>query len=300
MAEVLRVFDTKNFAYSGLNKYYLTGQVKIVNGKYTTVDVDASAIRYLLNQVKQYEEDTLVFAIDSDPVIKARMFEDTFEYGTYKGHRNSNESINSQYEKFEGVLSDIYPNVFAVEGYEADDIIASVVLGNLDNFDKIVIHSADSDMHCLIQPKVCTGYVNKSFRYIDRSNFETESVKGKKVLYNSTIVRKWVEGDAKDNIPSASTDSIIKFTSAVGVDEYPNFVDLQYLRNKLYSLVESETDRVILDLIIPLMVPEKDIQISGEHYDSSKLEEYLRLLGLRGANNCNSDYAQGIKLLGGE
>jgi len=49
-----------------------------------------------------------------------------------------------------------YRNVFWEEGYEADDVIASIVLSSLSGDDEAVIVSSDSDLYQLIGPSVST------------------------------------------------------------------------------------------------------------------------------------------------
>lgn len=121
------------------------------------------AIFGLLRDVRTLEEffDTndFVFAFDSEeskrkekcPWYKANRDTDTDQYG----HAQTRKHVREQAQRLKDELLPIigYKNLFWQDGYEADDVIASVV-ACLGNNEKAMIVSADSDLFQLLSPGV--------------------------------------------------------------------------------------------------------------------------------------------------
>lgn len=73
----------------------------------------------------------------------------------YKGNRVFHPEISVQSEIIESFFSDFGVDVLKRNGYEADDLIYSVVESNIDKFNSIEVITGDADIYgCMISPKV--------------------------------------------------------------------------------------------------------------------------------------------------
>jgi 5'-3' exonuclease len=121
---------------------------------------DTGVIFGFLSQVvklgEMFDSGKFVFAWDSESSLRRDMYPD------YKAKRRRNKSEddialdNMAYPQFHRLEKTILPalgfrNIFSAKGYEADDIIASIVKGNNHNF---VIASSDKDIWQLLRKNV--------------------------------------------------------------------------------------------------------------------------------------------------
>jgi len=65
----------------------------------------------------------------------------------------------------------------SLEGVEADDIIATAALKHSTIFDKIIIVSADHDLHQLIRENIIVVKPSISYKDIDAEVYDTEAIK---------------------------------------------------------------------------------------------------------------------------
>ena len=146
--------------------------------------------------------DIVVFALDSTSSIRKNKL-----YRQYKGNRDDSKKTDEQKRlddlsrpQFRVVKEEIIPglgykNVFEAEGYEADDIIASVCQKYKDC--GICIVTSDSDMYQLIRPNIVVMNP-KDYRYMNMMGFTAK--------YGLEHPRLWKRvkvygGCLSDNIP---------------------------------------------------------------------------------------------------
>jgi len=110
-------------------------------------------LRHVLELSKSYKTTNIVFCWDSRESLRRKI------YPQYKMNRRENltdeekESNRQAYIQFDtlkkSVLLDMgFKNVFHQDGYESDDIIASLVIGNSDK--NITVVSSDKDLYQLL------------------------------------------------------------------------------------------------------------------------------------------------------
>jgi len=127
--------------------------------------------------------------------------------GIYKANRVKKLS-HSDFDNINTIkqlLSSAGHNTYQMNGYEADDIIASLVRYFKDDFDYSVIYTSDTDLLMHVDKKVGVSRykASKGYTNVDTNNFSdylSEEYKCK-IDYNSLMLYKSTVGDKSDNIP---------------------------------------------------------------------------------------------------
>jgi len=129
-------------------------------------------LRELVSLSERFRSVRFVFAFDSGVSLRKKACP------TYKSNRHSaereevkrRELIGEQINNLRDILSDLgYANVFGAKGYEADDVIASISLDNVE--DDVVIVSNDRDLYQLLDRG--TSIWNGKYT-VDLETFERE------------------------------------------------------------------------------------------------------------------------------
>lgn len=99
---------------------------------------------------RQFGTNKLAFCFDSRHSLRRQIYHD------YKANRVSEEDAGSRHRMFKTIRREYLPrlgyaNVFHHKGYEADDLMASVVQHNQGGF---VLVSTDKDLYQLLSPTV--------------------------------------------------------------------------------------------------------------------------------------------------
>ena len=129
-------------------------------------------------------------------------------YPAYKATREKMpEELRASLGRIRALLDGLHHPVVEVEGYEADDVIASLALQALDREEDIeaVIVSGDKDFYQLLRPRLRLfrpargGRAGTSAEWVDESNADKRFgvPPGRIVDYLALI------GDASDNVPGA-------------------------------------------------------------------------------------------------
>lgn len=118
-------------------------------------------ISMFLKTVQKFEGFSFVAALDS----KAETFRKK-EFPEYKANRKEvDPDLKSQFCHIEPMLKALNTTIFSMDGFEADDVIASIVRKNSGS--EIIIISSDKDLTQLITEKVSL-YDSMKDRIIDR------------------------------------------------------------------------------------------------------------------------------------
>jgi len=152
----LHLFDTSEYIYSGSRNLWILQGCAEVNGSFADAALPCGSLAYILNTFFEWggENEVLVYCMDTPPMYKRALHEKFFT-GGYKGGRKAPDiEIQVQKPMVDEMLGLIGANVVSVQGYEADDVIASMVKYYKDDFDKIYIHAKDSDLFYLVDEQV--------------------------------------------------------------------------------------------------------------------------------------------------
>lgn len=206
----LHIFDVSNYVSAGaVADNIISDGVVQRNGRYTACEMACGGVSFLLNTIHDFHssDNLLVYCADRLPIFKREKFNKLFPYGEgYKGNRKGHKGNTlQQRELAEDVFKRIGVNVMYEDGFEADDIMYSVVRRYKDDFDKIYIHSRDSDARFLVHDNIEVAQVGSSGVSVNEHNFETIPCYGCNIPFNATMVHKLAIGDnLKDNIPCVS------------------------------------------------------------------------------------------------
>lgn len=124
----------------------------------------------------------------------------------YKKNRKSTlgDENYAEIDEIRQLLSNVGYEVYKEDGYEADDLVASLTKDSLEEYDEIHIYTIDKDLLQLVNEKVKVHLYRTGVGYvvITMDNFETESYKLFKTMvpYNMVKLFKCTVGDSSDNI----------------------------------------------------------------------------------------------------
>ena len=164
----LLIVDTSALLHQ--SRFALSAVEMTANGEDTAV-IYAFLIKlkYILNAVWPQN---VVFAIDSRTSLRKEIFPE------YKARRREKtekqlEFDQKTYPQFDIVINEVLPtigytNIFEQEGYEADDIIASICRDYYKKYE-IVIASNDNDLYQLLRPNIVIYNIAKNsyFTYLN-------------------------------------------------------------------------------------------------------------------------------------
>lgn len=214
------------------------------------------------------------------------------EYKEYKATRiKADQELYDQIPRVRDLLSAFGIPIYALESYEADDVIGTIVeqiqklnlkSRNDNSKCKTYIASGDKDVYQLLNGNVCVLMLRRGFKeaeIFDRSHL--------KEIYNldpeDFIDLKALMGDASDNIPGipgigpkGATDLLLRFGSLLGIYEaVEKILDVRFskldeektgsdtLKSKIENLDSSELTQLskelgIKDRILKLLIEYKD------------------------------------------
>lgn len=267
MSNILHVLDVSPHIYAGnVNKSVsFEGPLENSPEGWYQKHIPTGGISFLFNKVNKFSKrDTMAFAFDRTPTNRLEILP------TYKEGRPSPPEITVQKEIAEEILRDCGFNVFAEEGFEADDIIYTLVKDNKDKYDHIFVHTGDSDLYSLVDENVSIAPSSSRAKEVNMHNYETSAMRDRIVYYNGLNVIKMIEGDSSDKIPP--------LTNKVAIDQLWYMYNTPGIRemgladpNTLRAFCESHGGDVYrnFQLVYPHEVP-------GIELDPHKLPDVIR------------------------
>lgn len=281
---VLRLFDVSQYISAGVGKAVVSRGVIESQGVYRSNEMPCAGINFLLNTIHEfYDENTdLVFCFDRTPTFKRELHESLFpSMGGYKGNRKKKEDhIVFQRNLAEEIIRQIGFNVIAVDGYEADDCIASLVMAYKHDYEKIYVHNKDSDMFYLVTDNVIIAPVGDSGKTITLTNWEYTVKNNYIVPYNTLTLDKLIRGEMGDNIPHISKAMADRIMDSIPTSLYNKCGNNTLL--KKWVLKATDNDPVVagtLELITPLNVPYDLIETRESEFNKEVYEFYAAELG---------------------
>ncbi len=264
----LLLIDTFNFLHRAYHA--LPPSFRDANGEPTNALYGVTSM--LINMLTQVKPDYLVAALDGEkPTFRVE------DFTAYKAHRKPMEdSLASQIPKTLDMLSAFGVKQVLVDGYEADDIIATLALGFSGKVD-VIIASNDRDLWQLAGKNVMLMVPDKKGKLewvgkdevFARLGFPPDKIADYKGL----------RGDPSDNIPGVygiGEKTAVKLIEQFGSveDVYKNIekVTPESLKEKLLenyeqALMSKKLATLIMD--VPTGVTLSDIKYPG--YDKEKV-----------------------------
>lgn len=283
----LHIVDTSNYIHAGARyERYVARGVRETNGAYEANKAPINGVVTLMSNLRDIlagDRDSVVMPVfDRPPTIKREMYANTFgdPYGYKAGRkRNPNLNIPKQREFAETLLRDAGFVVQAVDEYEADDIIYSLVKYYRDDFDHIYIHTTDSDLTFLVDEKVSIAPVARGGKVINIYNYATVAERDMTILYNTFMLRKLCAGDTSDNIPGIGKEWAGLMDAIIPSErEYSKLGDLDLCRKYLRQVMIDNPgvrncERVLstFNILCPLLVPEDLLNDAEQDIDYERL-----------------------------
>jgi DNA polymerase I len=270
--------DSNNIAYRAF--YALPPTIATSAGTMTNAVLGFTSM--ILKLLEEQKPDIIICAFDSKgPTFRHELFEE------YKATRKKMpDELIMQMPMIKEVLESLNIAVLAMEGFEADDIIATLTGSMSGNAEEIIIVSCDKDILQLVSDKVkvmsLKQGITNTVLYDEAQVIEKFGVKPDKIKELLALM-----GDSSDNIPGVSgigpktaLELIIQFGTIGAI--YENIEDVK--KEKLKSLlIENEGNakksRVLIELNSSLQI---DIQAilekSAEGLDMARAESVFNLL----------------------
>lgn len=295
----LRIFNVSEYVYAGAsvketNSFkrvpkYFGGVIEMPDGSFGSKVLPTGGISFTFNtlvehiiRVKNGEQEIACFCVDKTPTVKKAMYKDLCNgYDGYKATRKPKPiKTKIQLDAIESLLLKHTPNVYSSEGYEADDWIATIVNQYEADFDRVIIHTRDSDLFSLVSEKTSIACVGSRGKEINCRNYAqmVRDNKDNEIPYNGILIDKLLRGDSSDNIPSVRNE-IKQAINKIPLYLYPRFNNLEYLRETVdnYTMYDTQTVK-LLDIVAPTIINEK-VNLYDEGISASLLNATAVLIG---------------------
>lgn len=262
MTKDLYIFDVLPFIHAGcVNRFARLEKTVCTGVTWQTLRIPCGGISLIFNELYAIAgTGDCVFCTDRNPTIKKDM------YSGYKSNRDHDNNILTLRTVAEYILEKCGGTVIARAGYEADDIIYTIVQKLHDQYDNIYIYTGDSDLYFLVDKKVSIRPSSSRAKAVDYYNYNQVLAK-KGAIYNSLTVQKILKGDQSDCIPSLPRDVQDKLAAVLYQKAMlPQLGDKHFVRSWVGSICPEALPQV--DLIFPLDV--EDIPL-----EFGKLDPYL-------------------------
>lgn len=282
----LHILDCSNYIYAGSfsNKVISRGVVE-TNSEYSAKKAPIGGVRFLLKQISRMmnSNSDIMPVFDRRPEIKKEMYKTAYGYDGYKANRPAKRIvITGQQAYAERILRDLGFPVQAVDGYEADDVIYSLVKYYKDDYERIYIHTKDSDLYFLIDTNVSIAKVGDQGKDIDIYSYSAMVKSDEDTLYNTVHLRKLCRGDVSDNIPGVGWDFANKIDAIVHTNEYAKFGDLDLCREYIKRVVTENPTMIgghtilsTFNILCPLLISYDELEDTAEDIDKDKWDYYM-------------------------
>lgn len=195
MLKTLHLFDLLPFIHAGhINKYSKLETLRDNGSTWKTLVTPTGGCSWIFNSLyTAIQEGDVIICSDRTPTVKKEM------YPPYKCHREHKHDILIERMAAEYILQKCNFTVIARAGYEADDVIFSLVKKYHDQYDKIYIYTGDSDLYFLVDDVVEIRPSNSRAKTVTRENYEKVAKKDG-IKYNCITTYKMLKGDSADGI----------------------------------------------------------------------------------------------------
>jgi len=290
---VLRIFDVSQYISAGVGKNRISQGVEVQGDKIKDLSMPCAGIANVLNAYKWFKSNNtdMIFCLDSPPTVKRELHTRLFPGGGgYKGKRpKKSPAILLQRQMIEDVLRQTGIRYMKFETYEADDIIASLVKYYKDEYEKIYIHSKDSDQYYLVDDTVEVVPVVKQGKHVTRSNWEYTVMKDAVVPYNTLTLQKMADGESGDNIPYVYAEQMNAIVARLRKSAYHLCGDNELLRDFIAGVTNNDERTMgIFDLIAPRILDAEQVEIFEEEFNQRIFDAYAIACGCHGYDGMNS------------
>jgi len=267
----LALIDGNSIAYRAF--YALPEDLATKSGQVTNAVFGFT--RMLIRLIKDHHPEAVAVAWD----VSRQTFR-TVSYPEYKANRNkAPDHFRSQLPLIDEVLQALHINQLREEGYEADDIIASLTKKAVADGWDVLIVTGDRDAFQLVDDHVNVLYTRRGIS--DTVLASTEWVTERYGITPSQYVEyAALRGDTSDNLPGVP--GVGEKTAAKLIAEYGNidgvFTAITEQTPKLRENLAEHRDQVFLnrelmDLVDDLDIPLETVEFSTREWDRSTVKD---------------------------
>ncbi|MFI6104970.1 DNA polymerase I [Streptomyces sp. NPDC093595] len=210
------------------------------------------------------------------------------DFPEYKANRSSTpDEFKGQVELIGELLDTMNAERFAVEGFEADDVIATLATqAEAEGFEVLIV-TGDRDSFQLVSDHVTVLYPTKGVSELTR--FTPEKVQEKYGLTPSQYPDfAALRGDPSDNLPGIP--GVGEKTATKWINQFGSFAELveradevkgkvgQALRDHLESV---KLNRHLTELVRDVELPKTVTELERRPYDRTALKGFLEILEIR-------------------
>lgn len=257
MKNKIILIDGNNIAYRAF--YALPQTIATTDGTITNAVYGFTTM--VLKLIDEYKPDNIIAAFDSKtPTFRHELFKE------YKAQRmKMPEELILQFPLIKEVLETINIKCIDAEGYEADDIIATLANKLTDNFDEILIVSGDKDILQLVNDKIKVMALKKGIT--DTVTYDAQGVIEKLGVTPDKIKDLLaLMGDSSDNIPGIKgigPKSAVELVKKYGnIEEiYKHLNDIK--NEKIKNLLDANSKVVFDSRKLTELVTDLNLNISN-------------------------------------
>lgn len=288
MDNTLHIVDISPACYAGSYnpRGFIPGNIINTPDGYREQRIPVGGTSMLFNILGQYMgTGKFAFVADRDPTIKKELFPD------YKSSRTHPANVMMHKAVAEFILQDCGFEIFAADGYEADDIIYTLCLDNVHLYDHIYIHTGDSDLYSLVSPKVSILPTSSQAKTVTMENYETVILPGRRLQYNCVLFRKLLRGDKSKGLASISDpqqDKLCEFYLRDGIREQCGVTS--FMLSTIKQVAPELETRV--KLLWPMRCPEINSYVTEG--DRDRVQGWAKAIGNRRVPHKNVDVSNKI------
>lgn len=241
MTKDLYIFDVSPFIHAGaINRYAKLEKLVDMGTTWKTMVTPCGGVSLIFNTLYSIlGRGDIVFCCDRNPTIKKEMIPG------YKGNRDHKRNIEVEKGVAEYILEHCNATVLARAGYEADDIIYSLVRKNHDVYDNIYIYTGDSDLYFLVDDRVTIKPSSSRAKEVTRYNYE-QVLSKYNIKYNMMTMTKIICGDTSDCIPGIPKEARNAVATLFYADEMrPYLGDRDFVYNWMKYKFPEYADQVL-------------------------------------------------------
>lgn len=280
MKKVIAI-DGNSLLFKAYYATSFTNMMQTSKGVYTNALY--SFINMLNKVINEMEFDYIIVAFDASSA--------TFRHREYEGYKATRlkapEELVMQFPLVREYLNLAGIPNYEIEGYEADDIIGTIVNQSCQDDYQVEIISSDKDLLQLINPKTDVLLAIKGI-----SNLNKISVDSLNTIWDikpeQVIDLKGLMGDPSDNIPGVK--GVGEKTALKLLDEYQSiegiYDNIDLIKGKLKEKLENDKEmafrsKELATIIQDIQLPFKINDLVLEEIDYSKLKNFYHQYELK-------------------
>lgn len=262
------VVDSHNFFH---RTFHGMPQMVSASGKISTL---AKSLTTLLKFIEKKNPDYIIFANEGTSNVNLR--KDI--YPEYKNRSPIDEGLRTQIKECFELLIKMKIPVLSKEGYEADDIIASIVKKSVLEEAQVTIYSTDKDlMQFMGMPGVkifnqgLGDYATAEY-CVDKLGVEPEHA----------LLAQAIQGDTSDNIPGIP--GVGKVTAAKLIEQFGTLEKIleegPSLKGKLGEKIAAGKDSARISMRLVSLYDDLELDLKPAKIDFSLIKEDLMIYGI--------------------